>query len=110
MLSILAIFCRTSLCLVCAISYSAKPRSILVFSGRYHIISSASIVNNCIIYIYTFKIAEYEPHPEKTFFAFAKTKAQISCMVTAAADQCLCFVFATKIVQSDRNKSEIQSL
>ena len=29
--------------------YKAKPRSILVFSGRYHIISTASIVNNCII-------------------------------------------------------------
>ena len=28
---------------------SASPRSILVFSGRYHIISTASIVNNCII-------------------------------------------------------------
>ena len=27
----------------------ASPRSILVFSGRYHIISNASIVNNCII-------------------------------------------------------------
>ena len=27
----------------------ASPRSILVFSGRYHIISTASIVNNCII-------------------------------------------------------------
>ena len=26
-----------------------SPRSILVFSGRYHIISTASIVNNCII-------------------------------------------------------------
>ena len=25
------------------------PRSILVFSGRYHIISSASLVNNCIL-------------------------------------------------------------
>ena len=28
---------------------SASPRSILVFSGRYHIISNASLVNNCII-------------------------------------------------------------
>ena len=28
---------------------SASPRSILVFSGRYHIISTASIVNNCIM-------------------------------------------------------------
>ena len=27
---------------------SASPRSILVFSGRYHIISNASLVNNCI--------------------------------------------------------------
>ena len=27
----------------------AKPRSILVFSGRYHIISNASLVNNCFI-------------------------------------------------------------
>ena len=27
----------------------AKPRSILVFSGRYHIISNASLVNNCIM-------------------------------------------------------------
>ena len=25
------------------------PRSILVLSGRYHIISNASLVNNCII-------------------------------------------------------------
>ena len=25
------------------------PRSIFVFSGRYHIISTASIVNNCIM-------------------------------------------------------------
>ena len=25
------------------------PRSILVFSGRYHIMSNASIVNNCIL-------------------------------------------------------------
>ena len=29
---------------------SALPRSILVFSGRYHIISNASLVNNCILY------------------------------------------------------------
>ena len=28
---------------------STKPRSILVFSGRYHIISNASLVNNCIL-------------------------------------------------------------
>ena len=28
---------------------SALSRSILVFSGRYHIISNASLVNNCII-------------------------------------------------------------
>ena len=27
----------------------ASPRSILVLSGRYHIISNASLVNNCII-------------------------------------------------------------
>ena len=27
----------------------AKPRSILVFSGRYHIIYNASLVNNCFI-------------------------------------------------------------
>ena len=27
----------------------AEPRSILVFSGRYHIMSNASIVNNCFI-------------------------------------------------------------
>ena len=26
-----------------------EPRSILVFSGRYHIMSNASIVNNCFI-------------------------------------------------------------
>ena len=26
-----------------------SPRSILVFSGRYHIIFNASLVNNCII-------------------------------------------------------------
>ena len=31
---------------------SASPRSILVFSGRYHITSTASIVNNCIISFY----------------------------------------------------------
>ena len=29
---------------------STLPRSILVFSGRYHIISNASLVNNCIMY------------------------------------------------------------
>ena len=29
----------------------AEPRSILVFSGRCHIMSNASIVNNCFIYI-----------------------------------------------------------
>ena len=28
---------------------SAMPHSISVFSGRYHIMSNASIVNNCII-------------------------------------------------------------
>ena len=28
---------------------SASPRSILVLSGRYHIISNATLVNNCII-------------------------------------------------------------
>ena len=28
---------------------SASPRSILVLSGRYHIISNASLVNNCIL-------------------------------------------------------------
>ena len=28
---------------------SASPRSILVFSGRYHIISNTSLVNNCIM-------------------------------------------------------------
>ena len=28
---------------------TASPRSILVFSGRYHIISTVSIVNNCIL-------------------------------------------------------------
>ena len=27
----------------------AKPRSLSVFSGRYHIISNASLVNNCFI-------------------------------------------------------------
>ena len=26
-----------------------SPQSILIFSGRYHIISNASLVNNCII-------------------------------------------------------------
>ena len=31
------------------ISTEAKPRSILVLSGRYHIISNASLVNNCIL-------------------------------------------------------------
>ena len=30
--------------------YQYSPRSILVFSGRYHIISTASIVNNCILF------------------------------------------------------------
>ena len=29
---------------------SAPPRSILILSGRYHIISNASLVNNCIIF------------------------------------------------------------
>ena len=29
---------------------SASPRSILVLSGRYHIISNASLVNNCIMF------------------------------------------------------------
>ena len=29
--------------------WESKPRSILVFSGRYHIMSNASIVNNCFI-------------------------------------------------------------
>ena len=28
---------------------SAPPRSILVLPGRYHIMSNASIVNNCIL-------------------------------------------------------------
>ena len=32
-------------------SNAAPPRSILVLSGRYHIMSNASIVNNCIIYV-----------------------------------------------------------
>ena len=27
----------------------AEPRSILVFSGGYHIMSNASLVNNCFI-------------------------------------------------------------
>ena len=30
---------------------SASPRSILVLSGRYHIISNASLVNNCKIFL-----------------------------------------------------------
>ena len=34
---------------------SASPRSILVFSGRYHIISNASLVNNCIMSLKSFK-------------------------------------------------------
>ena len=34
--------------------YQYSPRLILVFSGRYHIISNASIVNNCIIYVVFF--------------------------------------------------------
>ena len=29
-----------------------SPRSILVLSGRYHIISNASLVNNCIIFLF----------------------------------------------------------
>ena len=32
------------------ISILTSPRSISVFSGRYHIMSNASIVNNCIIF------------------------------------------------------------
>ena len=31
---------------------SALPRSILVLSGRYHIMSNASKVNNCIMLTY----------------------------------------------------------
>ena len=32
---------------------SAPPRSILVLYGRYHIMSNASIVNNCIIFTFS---------------------------------------------------------
>ena len=32
--------------------YQYSPRSILVFSGRYHIISNASLVNNCIVFLF----------------------------------------------------------
>ena len=39
----------------------AKPRSILVFSGRYHIISTASIVNNCFIIYHSFTPCLYTP-------------------------------------------------
>ena len=36
---------------------------------------------------------------EMFFFAYAKTKAQISCAVTVTADQRLCFSFMDLIVQ-----------
>ena len=31
---------------------NASPRAILVFSGRYHIMSNASIVNNCFVILF----------------------------------------------------------
>ena len=40
-------FASVNIGILCSISHS--PRSILVFSVRYHIISTASIVNNCIL-------------------------------------------------------------
>ena len=43
----------------------AKPRSILVFSGRYHIISNASLVNNCFIIYYLEKDVQVSLHLEK---------------------------------------------
>ena len=39
--------------------FSALPRSILVFSGRYHIISNASLVNNCIMFSCDTPVAEH---------------------------------------------------
>ena len=45
----------------------SSPRSILVFSGRYHIISNASLVNNCII-VTTIQI--------KTWFTFSRRDIQ----------------------------------
>ena len=43
----------------------AKPRSILVFSGRYHIISNASLVNNCFIIWHLEKDVQVSLHLEK---------------------------------------------
>ena len=43
----------------------AKPRSILVFSGRYHIISNASLVNNCFIILHLEKDVQVSLHLEK---------------------------------------------
>ena len=43
----------------------AKPRSILVFSGRYHIISNASLVNNCFIIKHLEKDIQVSFHLEK---------------------------------------------
>ena len=42
----------------------AKPRSILVFSGRYHIIYNASLVNNCFIILYLEKDVQVSLHLE----------------------------------------------
>ena len=52
---------------------SASPRSILVFSGRYHIISNASLVNNCIMFHYVF----FCQFSLKTFNQWYPTKLKI---------------------------------
>ena len=43
----------------------ANPRSILVFSGHYQIISNASLVNNCFIILHLEKDAQVSLHLEK---------------------------------------------
>ena len=41
------------------------PRSILVLSGRYHIMSNALIVNNCIISYYSHKNSYFGEYSSK---------------------------------------------
>ena len=43
----------------------AKPRSIFVFTGRYHIISNDSLVNNCFIIYHLEKDVQVSLHIEK---------------------------------------------
>ena len=47
----------------------SSPRSILVFSGRYHIISNASLVNNCIISYYYKKMSKLQFCTESNYAA-----------------------------------------